>query len=159
MLTEQLGTEPKKGADETFLKDESLNEDVKISLHSGNDQYSYYVEMVSDPGTMFELTKFGQTYGYIEVPNNPRIIDQTSVVGGTVGLQPNPFTFNYKSGDVIVYQADDFVHACLEDNVSRTPETVELFYEPSKENGLKEGQNHTFRVKRGKSLLFDAYKI
>ena len=48
------------------LKDESLNEAVRVSLHSGSDQYSYYVEMVQDPGTMFELTKFGQTYGYIE---------------------------------------------------------------------------------------------
>ena len=112
--------------------------------------------MVSDPGTMFELTKFGQTYGYIEVPNNPNPIDQTTFVGGTAGLASNPFAFNYKSNDVNIYQADDFVHACLEDNISRTPETVDLFYETE---DTKEGVNKSYKVKRGKSLLYDAYKI
>ena len=136
---------------------EKLDEAVKISLHSANDQYSYYVEMVSDPGTMFELTKFGQTYGYIEVPNTEKPFDQTSYIGGTAGLMSNPFAFNYKSGDVNIHQADDFVHACLEDNVSRTPETVDLFYEDpdAKDSGI----NHSYKVKRGKSLLYDAYKI
>jgi hypothetical protein len=135
---------------------ESLDESIKLSLHSGNDQYSYYVEMISDPGTMFELTKFGQTYGYIEVPNAENPIDQSSYIGGTAGITSNPFAFNYKSNDVIIYQADDFVHACLEDNISRTPETVDLFYETEES---KEGIKHNYRVKRGKSLLFDAYKI
>lgn len=139
-------------------EENKLDEAVKISLHSAKDQYSYYVEMVSDPGTMFELTKFGQTYGYIEVPNNPNPIDQSTYVGGTTGLMSsNPFAFNYKSGDVTIHQADDFVHACLEDNISRTPETVDLFYEdPEVEGG---GVNHSYKVKRGKSLLYDAYKI
>lgn len=136
---------------------ESLDEAVKISLHSAKDQYSYYVEMVSDPGTMFELTKYGQTYGYIEVPNAEKPLDQASYIGGTAGLMSNPFAFNYKSGDVNIYQADDFVHACLEDNISRTPETVELFYEdPEIKNS---GINRSYKVKRGKSLLYDAYKI
>lgn len=139
-------------------EESKLDEAVKISLHSAKDRYSYYVEMVSDPGTMFELTKFGQTYGYIEVPNNPNPIDQSTYVGGTTGLMSsNPFAFNYKSGDVTIHQADDFVHACLEDNISRTPETVDLFYEdPEVEGG---GVNHSYKVKRGKSLLYDAYKI
>ena len=136
---------------------EKLDEAIKISLHSANDQYSYYVEMVSDPGTMFELTKFGQTYGYIEVPNADKPFDQTSYIGGTAGVMSNPFAFNYKSGDVNIHQADDFVHACLEDNISRTPETVDLFYEDPEANGT--GINHSYKVKRGKSLLYDAYKI
>lgn len=136
---------------------EKLDEAIKISLHSANDQYSYYVEMVSDPGTMFELTKFGQTYGYIEVPNADKPFDQTSYIGGTAGVMSNPFAFNYKSGDVNIHQADDFVHACLEDNISRTPETVDLFYEdPEVKDG---GINHSYKVRRGKSLLYDAYKI
>ena len=135
-----------------------LEEAVKISLHAANDQYSYYIEMVPDPGTMFELTKFGQTYGYIEVPNNPTTFDQAAFVGGTTGLMAsNPFTFNYKSGDVNIYQADDFVHACLEDNISRIPETVDLFYEDPEAKNT--GVNHSYKVRRGKSLLYDAYKI
>ena len=142
---------------EELNKPQELDEAVKISLRSAKDHYSYYLEMVSDPGTMFELTKYGQTYGYIEVPNNTAQLEATSFMGGTVGSPANPFAFNYKSNDVKVYQADDFVHACLEDNVSRFPETVDLFYEDPEQ--AKEGINHSYKVKRGKSLLFDAYKI
>lgn len=142
---------------EELDKPQELDEAVKISLRSAKDHYSYYLEMVSDPGTMFELTKYGQTYGYIEVPNNTAQLEATNFMGGTVGSPANPFAFNYKSNDVKVYQADDFVHACLEDNVSRFPETVDLFYEDPEQ--AKEGVNHSYKVKRGKSLLFDAYKI
>jgi hypothetical protein len=76
------------------------------------------------------------------------------------GAGANPFNFKYHTGDVNVYQADDFVHACLEDNVSRFPETVDLFYEA--QNVELEGNKtdtYTYTVKRGKSLLYDAYKI
>ena len=43
---------------------EKLDEAVKLHVHSDHDPYSFYVEQVDDPGTMFELTKFGKTYGY-----------------------------------------------------------------------------------------------
>jgi hypothetical protein len=58
-----------------------------------------------------------------------------------------------KSADVNVFQADDFVHACLEDNFTRFPETVDLFID---EKGEK---SQTYRVRRGKSLLYDNYKV
>ena len=40
---------------------QALNEAVNLSIHNTNDNYSYYVEMVPDPSTMFELTRHGQT--------------------------------------------------------------------------------------------------
>jgi hypothetical protein len=58
-----------------------------------------------------------------------------------------------KSADVNVYQADDFVHACLEDNFTRYPETVELFI------GEASTKSQAYRVRRGKSLLYDNYKV
>ena len=144
---------------------QSLDEAVRLSIHSGQDHYSYYVEMVPDPGTMFELTKFGQTFGYIETPNAKNSIDQSTYVGATTGLAggaaANPFNFKYGTSDVNIYQADDFVHACLEDNVSRFPETVDLFVEQPKDilEADRKQISHTYTVKRGKSLLYDAYKI
>ena len=141
-----------------------LNETVTLNIHKAEDRYSYYVEMVPDPGTMFELTKFGQTYGYIEVPNPENAIDSGSYLGTTTGLMGgqgiNAFNFKYGTNDVNIYQADDFVHACLEDNVSRFPETVDLFYENQQEDpGSHGGTTYTYTVKRGKSLLYDSYKI
>lgn len=146
------------------IKQESLDENVIVNIREPKDRYSYYIEMVPDPGTMFELTKFGQTQGYIEVPNKTNQFNQAGFVGATTGLvgasaAPN-FNFKYATSDVILYQADDFVHACLEDNISRFPETVDLFYETTNQDvKAADAQAYTYAVKRGKSLLYDAYKI
>ena len=136
---------------EDFKDADKLDEAVYIKMHSQNDPYSYYAEMVDDPGTMFELTKFGKTYGYIEVPNESNDLDLASTYTGN--SVTGSYNFRLKSADVNVYQADDFVHACLEDNFTRFPETVSLFTtEDSK-------QQQFYSVRRGKSLLYDSYKI
>ena len=130
---------------------EKLDEAVRLNLHAASDPYSYYVEAIDDPGTMFELTKFGKTYGYIETPNTESSLDALATISGvsTTGT----YNFRMKSADVNVYQADDFVHACLEDNFTRFPETVDLFIDPE---GTK---SQSYSVRRGKSLLYDSYKI
>jgi hypothetical protein len=132
-------------------KKENLEEAVKLNIHKANDRYSYYVEAVGDPGTMFELTKFGKTYGYIETPNVNSQLEATSAFTGTTAS--GTYNFRMKSADVNVYQADDFVHACLEDNFTRYPETVELF------SGEEDSKYYSYNVRRGKSLLYDSYKI
>lgn len=136
---------------ETTDSAEKLEEAVKLHIHSEHDPYSYYVEPIDDPGTMFELTKFGKTYGYIEVPNEPNNLDATSTVTGL--SMTGTYNFRMKSADVHVFQADDFVHACLEDNFTRYPETVELFLNED------ESKSQAYRVRRGKSLLYDNYKV
>ena len=162
-LNEDIETNTK-----TKFDNEELNEAVRLNVHPAGDRYSYYVEMVPDPGTMFELTKFGQTYGYIEVPNRDNAISSATYLGATTGLMGgsgngqglNAFNFKYGTNDVNIYQADDFVHGCLEDSVSRFPETVDLFYEAqNQELEGKGGTTYSYTVKRGKSLLYDAYKI
>ncbi len=130
---------------------EKLDEAVKLNLHSASDPYSYYVEAIDDPGTMFELTKFGKTYGYIETPNEESQLNTISAFAGTSAS--GTYNFRMKSTDVNVYQADDFVHACLEDDFTRFPEKVELFIG---EDGKK---SQSYSVRRGKSLLYDSYKI
>ena len=130
---------------------EQLEEAVKLHVHSDYDPYSFYAEQVDDPGTMFELTRFGKTYGYVEVPNEANNLDATSTISGMA--MSGTYNFRMKSADVNVWQADDFVHGCLEDNFTRYPETLELFVDP-------EGKrSQTYRVRRGKSLLYDNYKV
>ena len=130
---------------------ENLEEAVKLHIHADNDPYSYYVEQVDDPGTMFELTKFGKTYGYIEVPNTETELSSTVFAG--LSSTTGNYNFKIKSADVNVYQADDFVHACLEDNFTRFPETVDLFTTDD------ETKKQSYGVRRGKSLLYDSYKV
>ena len=130
---------------------DKLDEAVRLNVHSAVDPYSYYAEIVDDPGTMFELTKYGKTYGYIEVPNTDTGLDASTAFTGT--SMTGSYNFRLKSADVNVFQADDFVHACLEDNFTRFPETVDLFID-------EEGKNtQSYSVRRGKSLLYDSYKI
>lgn len=136
---------------EGYTESENLEEAVKLHLHSDFDPYSYYVEPVDDPGTMFEVTKFGKTYGYVEVPNEDNSLTAAATLSGTT--MTGAYNFRMKSADVHVYQADDFVHACLEDNFTRYPETIELFTDS------EETKSHTYRVRRGKSLLYDNYKV
>lgn len=130
---------------------EQLDEAVKLHMRPDFAPYSFYVEQVDDPGTMFELTKFGKTYGYVEVPNEPNSLDATSTV--SCMAMSGTYNFRLKSADVNVWQADDYVHGCLEDNFTRYPETVELFI------GTEGESSQSYRVRRGKSLLYDNYKV
>ena len=133
-----------------------LSEALYLNVHSASDPYSYYIEMVPDPGSMFELTKFGKTYGYIETPN----VDQNmSYLSNYFGVSTASGVYNYrmKTNDVNIYQADDFVHAYLADDTERFPEKVDIFLT---EEDYKNGKNpQAYQVKRGKSLLYDSYKI
>lgn len=105
---------------------------------------------------MFELTKYGKTYGYIETPSVTTGLDMSEVVGGAnSNLVQN---YRMRSGDVNIYQADEFVHACLEDNANRFPEQVELFSEKVGLDGKVETAT-AYKVRRGKSFLFDSYKV
>lgn len=137
---------------EEYSSEEKLDEAVKLHLHSDHDPYSFYVEQVDDPGTMFELGKFGKTYGYIETPNEDNGLDATTSLFGEQSVT-GTYNFKMKSADVNVWQADDFVHGCLEDNFTRYPETVELF---TNKEGTK---SQVYKVRRGKSLLYDNYKV
>ena len=133
-----------------------LKESITLNIHGINDPYSYYVEAVADPGTMFELTKMGTSYGYIETPN----VESNSFGFATAGGGISDLSYaNYKmkSTDINLYQADDFVHGCLEEDFTRFPERVEL-YDSTKD--YKKSKNATtYTVRRGKSMLIDNYKV
>lgn len=134
-----------------------LEEQVKLNMHSVGDPYSYYVEMVPDPGTMFELTKFGRTYGFVEVPNAPAAMDFTSVINAnSVSNTGTVYNYRLKTSDINVYQADDFVHILLDDNHTRYPEQVKIFNKDS--DYIADTNSFDYSVRRGKSMLIDSYK-
>jgi len=128
-----------------------LKENVNVIVHEKGDHYVNYVEMVPNPGEMFELTRFGKTQGYIRAPINI----QTSRATGTYNA---PFLlYRMKQNDVNVYGAMDYVHACLDDNSSRVPEEVSIF--TTDEDYKNDSSAHTFTVKRGQSELAPVFKI
>ncbi len=133
--------------DEDEKKDNTLNEDVNIKAYSKNDRYTHYVEMVSNPAEIFELTKFGKTYGYIKAPTRTPTQTQDN-------LQNIYFKYKFNKADIDVYNATEFVHASLEDNSSRTPEEVNIFL-----NKDDEDSQLSYTVRRGQSLLYNVFKI
>ena len=152
---------------------ESMDESIYLNMKRPGDRYSYQLEMIPNPSTMFELTKHDVTCGFIETPDNNYSIGESSMFTdsaalGQAGSVSTVGAYNYrmKSNDVIVHQADAFVHACLEDNLSRYPETVDMFLpdddtksQNTKKDLEKNGSLVSYTVKRGKSVLYDAYKI
>lgn len=128
---------------------ENLQEDVKVVAYRADDKFVHYVEMVPNPAEMFELTRFGKTYGYIKAPvyntqtkNNP--------------YSTTSFTYDFKVRDIDIYGATDYVHGCLEENDSRTTETVNLFY--NKTGDAETDTKSSYSVRRGQSLLQSSFK-
>ena len=133
-------------------KKKSLNEDLKIKVYSKNDHYVNYMEMMPNPAEMFELVRHGKTYAYVkaDVNSSQNKSDMLSMSG--LGA----YSYKFKKTDVNVYQATNYVHGCLEDNSSRTPETVEIFTGDKDEDGNEISNIYT--VKRGQSLLYNNFK-
>ncbi len=141
--------------DKETARVQGLDENIILSMHNNNDKYSYYVEMVADPSTMFELTKYGKTYGFIEVPNTKNVgYDYSEVASAASGI--TMANYRMKSNDIIVHQADDYVHAYLDDNYTRFPETVQIYRNNTDYDADLNSMDYT--VKRGKSILYDSYK-
>lgn len=125
-----------------------LNEDVNIYAYKTGDRYIHYLEQAYNPAQLFELTRFGKTAGYVKT-NIKATPDQMNSLNNT--YLSSRYRFDSNSNDVDLYPATEWVHGCLEDDSSRTPEEVELFTDNDKESMV-------YTVRRGESLLYDSYK-
>lgn len=131
------------------IKDrESLQEDVKLVAYSPDDKYSTYIEAWPNPAEIFELTRFGKSYAYIQAPvSTPQKNDN---------MINSYYTYTFKQHDVMFYDPTSFVHASLQDNSTRTPEEVQIFRDDATADstaGIK------YKVRRGQSVLYNSFKI
>ena len=133
-----------------------LNEDINVKAYSKNDHYVHYVEMMPNPAEMFELTKFGKSYAYIEA----QVPISNSNISSADWLQnSNIYRYQFNKNDINVYAATEFAHGCLEDNSSRTPEEVKIFLDDTSVKGQITTKSSTYKVKRGQSLLYNTFQI
>lgn len=133
-----------------FSKKEKLNEDLKIAIQDKSDRYSSYIEMVPNPAEMFELIRYGKSCGYIKA-------DVMPVQQKVDRLTTSYFRYQFKQQDVTVFDATNFVHACLEDNSTRTPEEVDIFLEGTKTD--TDTPDITYTVRRGQPIFYNAFKV
>lgn len=147
LLTEGAGLEDNK-------EPENLREDVKLKIYLSEDRYIPYVQMVDNPGEMFDLQKFGKTYGYIKAP-----------IRTIQAAQDNMYNYmaHYKvrQSDVEIFDGTSFVHGCLENTNQRQPETVDIYLDSTKDSDTDATDSMTasYSVKRGQSILYNAFKI
>lgn len=136
--------------DDLFKDKKELNEDIKIKSYKKTDNYAHYMEMIPNPAEMFELTKFGKTVGYVQAPVDSTIMKNDNLTFST-------FKYKFKRNDITLYPATEFVHAALEDNISREEELVSIFLTEDDYN--TEENAYSYRVRKGQSLLANVYKI
>lgn len=136
----------------TYGRQEELREDVNLKVYAADDRYVPFVQMVDNPGEMFDLQKFGKTYGYIKAPI--RVIQQQ-----TSDEMYNYLTnYNMKKSDVELYDGTCFVHACLENTNQRQPETVNIFLDDA-DNEHADSIYASYSVKRGQSILYNTFRV
>lgn len=141
-----------KKSDEINNKRKSvLHEDVNIRAYKSTDRYVHYLEQAPNPAQLFELTRFGKTAGYLKTKVQPANNNNNDLLNATSLF--NKYKFNSDSSDVDLFPATEWVHGCLEDDSSRTPEEVELFT-----NIDNNEESTAYTVRRGQSLLYDSYK-
>jgi len=131
---------------------EKLDEDIKLKAYKKNDRYVHYMEMVANPATMFELTRFGKTIGYVEAPVTNTVMRNDNTTFNTWN-----YSYKFKKQDINVYPPTEFVHASLEDNASREEETINIFLTDKDFND--DDNALTYKVKKGQSLLSNIYSV
>ena len=136
----------------------SLNEDINVHLNKKGDHFVNYAEMIDNPATMFELTRFGKTAGYIQTH-----LPEDNQIYGTQQFGVSTYKYSFKFRDIDVYQENQFVHGCLENNVDRISEEVEIIKEdPSKVNtkdGQKKETSTSYKVRSGRSFFYSAFRV
>ena len=137
---------------------EQLTEDAKLRIYAKSDKYIPYIQMVENPGEMFDLQKFGKTYGYIKAP--ARIMTQT-----TDEMYNYLTRYKTRKSDVEIFDATSFVHGCIESTTQRQPETVDIYLDSARntdnedEYKVSDSMSSSYSVKRGQSLLFNSFRI
>lgn len=124
----------------------TLNEQVFVQGVQPGDSFAHYIELVPNPASMFELVKYGKTEGYIEA-------DVSLITRDNSPMYYSDYRYKFAKNDVHVYPPTEFVHASLDEDVSRNPEIITLF-----DDSEMKSEGQTYTVKRGKSVLYKAYR-
>ena len=143
---------------ELFTDDPKENTDKRVRDISGSNLYitpkgyvyDEYIEMYPDPCELYDLTEKGKTVGFVRVPVQK---DEDRDLGSPM------FSNMQLETKETLYSPRKFIHICLYDNIDRNPETLTLQIDDGDSSTAVSVSTTTFRVKRGKSILHDLYRI
>lgn len=136
--------------DELQKKSKTLNEAINLVKFHADDDYITYVEKVSNPAEMFELTRFGKTAGYIQ-SLSPLNTVKTDFYNNST------YKYSFKKDDINIYNATEFVHGCLSTGNTRSPEEVSIFLDDKAWDS--NSANYTYTINKGDSVLANTFKV
>ena len=139
-------SEETKQLNEALAKKDQVNEEIVLKVFNKNDHYANYLEKQPNPAEVFDLQRFGKTVGYIKTNITSKNVGDAFTNYNTL------YQYNFNQGDIDIYPATDYVHACLEDHSSRTIEEVNISTDA-------ENESYTYSVKRGQSILYSLFRI
>ncbi len=141
--------------DPIFGDKKLLKEDINVHINKDNDHFVNYAEMVDNPATVFELVRFGKTAGFIKT----HIEDKSIYTNSATQILNNSFRYKFNQNDIDIYQENQFVHGCLEDNVDRISEEVEIIRDDTDSTDDNKETKANYKVKSGRSVFYGAFKI
>lgn len=139
-----------KDEQDIVAKGQQLNENIIVNVEDKKDHLKHHIELVANPGEMFELTKFGKSMAYIKAPTD---IQTTYDNNDALNYY---LTYKMQSKDVEVYSPLKFVHIYLNQGVNRNPEKVNIFTSDEDYNENKVKASYT--VRRGQSMLYNKFR-
>lgn len=131
---------------------ELFYDEERIKSNSGNNSYyrptgstiTEHLEMVRNPGSMFDLVSHGKTSFYVKVNSNE---ENYEAISQGMQLYQNAG----KPEDNCLYPPDKFIHVSLNDAFSRFSNKYIL-------QNTETGEDEEFDIKEGTSILANAFK-
>lgn len=127
--------------------------DIDIMKNRKGSVLEEYIEKVPNPARLFDLSSRGKTVGFVEVELYDNEDDSSLL---------RSYMYNTEDQNIKIYDPKKFVHIMLSPNTERFPEKLSLTFEnriKSDTDASKAMTVKTYDVKRGKSILYDLYKI
>lgn len=150
----KLFKESEYDADPLFGKKKLLKEDINVHITKDPDHFVNYVEMVDNPATMYELTRFGKTAGFIQT----HILEKEKL-NDPLQLSMNNYRYTFNQQDIDLYEENKFVHGSLDNNVDRISEEVEIIRDDSNDTDSIKDNKVKYKVRSGRSFFYSAFKI
>lgn len=128
---------------------EILNERVIVNQVPEDAKLKEYIELHPNPAELFDLSKEGKTLGFVKTRN------LTPYNKKDEQERYQSIYYKYNTSDVDIYPPTKYVHISLRKAADRYPEKVIL----SRDKEVKDDNAYEFSVVRGKSILYDVYKV
>jgi len=134
--------------EQSILTGDLSYSDVKVHREREGSQMEEYIEAVSNPSDIFDLTSRGKTVGFIRVPTDDRD-----------SLEPHAsYQYLGDEEETVVLRPTKYIHVAMSNDVDRFPQTLKLRYVKDGTTDLDEQYTRSYVVSRGKSVLHNIYK-